>query len=66
MLGVLGLENLFDVPGPPAAVLALAESRAIARAEDDFARADELRAQIEAHGWSVRDTPTGFELSPLA
>ena len=66
MLGVLGLENLFDVPGPPAALLALAEARAIARAEDDYARADELRAQIEAGGWSVRDTPTGFELTALA
>ncbi|HVC84881.1 MAG TPA: cysteine--tRNA ligase [Solirubrobacteraceae bacterium] len=66
MLGVLGLESLFDVPGPPAAVRVLAEARAIARAEGDFARADELRAQIEAAGWSVRDTPTGFELGPLA
>jgi cysteinyl-tRNA synthetase len=66
MLGVLGLENLFDVPGPPTAVRTLAEARATARAAGDFARADEFRAQIEAAGWSVRDTPTDFELTPLA
>jgi cysteinyl-tRNA synthetase len=47
-------------------VHALAEARAIARAADEFARADELRAQIEAAGWSVRDTPSSFELTPLA
>jgi hypothetical protein len=25
-----------------------------------------LRASIEAAGWTVRDTPTGFELTPRA
>jgi len=66
MLGVLGLENLFDVAGAPAEVLAWAQARQRARAEGDFAGADELRASIEAAGWTVRDTPTGFELTPRA
>jgi cysteinyl-tRNA synthetase len=64
MLGVLALENLFEVAGAPAAVVALATARQSARAAGDFARADALRAQIEAAGWSVRDSATGFELSP--
>jgi cysteinyl-tRNA synthetase len=63
MLGVLALENLFDVAGAPTAIVSLAQERQSARAAGDFARADELRAQIEAAGWSVRDTPAGFELS---
>ena len=63
MLGVLGLENLFEVAGAPPAIVLLAQERQSARAAADFARADELRAQIEAAGWSVRDTPAGFELS---
>jgi cysteinyl-tRNA synthetase len=64
MLRVLALENLFEVAGPPAAVLALAHARAVERDAGEFARADELRAQIETAGWSVRDTAAGFELTP--
>ena len=66
MLRVLALENLFEVGGPPDAVLALARARALERDAGAFGRADELRAQIEAAGWSVRDTASGFELTPLA
>ncbi len=40
----------------------LARERAQARADKDFARADELRAAIDAAGWKVIDTPGGFEL----
>jgi cysteinyl-tRNA synthetase len=65
MLGVLGLENLFEVAGAPAEVVALAAARQRARGSGDYAQADELRARIEAAGWSVRDTPGGFELAPL-
>ena len=65
MLDVLGLENLFDLTGAPEAALALAREREDARAAGDFARADVLRGQIEALGWSVRDTPDGFELTEL-
>jgi cysteinyl-tRNA synthetase len=66
MLGVLGLENLFEVAGAPAEAVALAAARQRARESGDYAQADELRARIEAAGWSVRDTPGGFELAPLS
>jgi cysteinyl-tRNA synthetase len=65
MLGVLALENLFERSGVPEAVSELAAARLRAREEGDYARADELRAEIEAAGWSVRDRPGGFELTPL-
>ncbi len=66
MLGVLALENLLEVSGAPAHLVELAEERLRARAEGDYASADELRSQIESAGWSVRDTPGGFELAELA
>jgi len=67
MLGVLGLEGLLDADeAAPAEVVALADGRQDARAARDYARADELRAAIEALGWSVRDTPDGgYDLTPL-
>jgi cysteinyl-tRNA synthetase len=65
MLAVLALENLFELAGAPAEVRELAAERLEARASGDYARADELRARIEALGWSVRDTPGGFDLRPL-
>jgi cysteinyl-tRNA synthetase len=65
MLGVLALENLFEVASAPDTVVALAVARQQARAAGDYARADELRGRIEAEAWSVRDSAGGFELSPL-
>jgi len=65
MLGVLGLENLLELAGAPAEVVALAGERLRARADGDFEGADRLRGQIAAAGWSVRDTPDGFDLAPL-
>jgi cysteinyl-tRNA synthetase len=66
MLGVLGLENLFEVEGAPDELVELAAARARAREAGDYAQSDRLRAQIEAAGWSVRDTPGGFELARLS
>ena len=43
---------------------ALAAGRQEARAARDFARADELREQIEAAGWEVRDDSGGYRLVP--
>ncbi|MFI6481594.1 hypothetical protein ACIBH1_26945 [Nonomuraea sp. NPDC050663] len=40
----------------------LAERRAKARTERDFAAADALRAEIEQAGWTVRDDGDGFVL----
>jgi cysteinyl-tRNA synthetase len=66
MLAVLGLENLLETASAPPEVVALAGEREAARAARDFAAADQLRARIEALGWLVRDTPGGFDLTPLA
>jgi hypothetical protein len=49
---------------PPPEAVALAQQRAAARADRDFASADRLRGEIEARGWVVADTATGFELAP--
>jgi cysteinyl-tRNA synthetase len=43
----------------PQEVLDLAEQRQAARKAKDWARADEMRAAIEAAGWTVKDTPKG-------
>ncbi len=72
MLTVLGLEDLQPIAsvGDVAAIdpeaHRLAQEREQARRARDFDRADELRAQIRAQGWEVRDGPQGFELIPLA
>jgi hypothetical protein len=49
---------------PPDAVVSLAEQRAEARRQRDFAAADRLRDEIAAAGWQVLDRPEGFELVP--
>ncbi len=43
----------------------LAERRAEARRQRDFAAADGFRDEIAAAGWQVLDTPDGFELVPV-
>lgn len=48
----------------PAPVIELAEERAQARAARDYARADELKARIEAAGWRVVDDGPSFTLHP--
>jgi cysteinyl-tRNA synthetase len=66
MLGVLGLESLLaPAADAPEQVRELAEQRERARGELDFAAADQLRDQIVALGWEVRDGSTGYELLPL-
>jgi len=50
----------------PDEVLSAAHARSQARADRDWARADELRAEIEAAGWKVVDRGTDFALSPVA
>lgn len=46
----------------PAEIQALADQRAAAKAAKDWARADSLRAQIDAAGWTVVDTKDGAKL----
>jgi cysteinyl-tRNA synthetase len=57
---VLGLGDA--TASVPAAVQALVDQRAAARQAKDFKKSDELRGQIEALGWKVKDTPKGQEL----
>ena len=46
----------------PEEILRQATERAEARAEQDWRRADDLKASIEAAGWTVTDSGTDFEL----
>jgi cysteinyl-tRNA synthetase len=64
MLAVLALEGLLDVERAqaPAEAQTLMRERETARAERDWARADELRDQLRELGWEVRDGPDGPEL----
>ncbi len=67
MLSVLGLENLLEreaVRLPPDA-LELLEQRQQARADRDWARADEIREALRDLGWEVRDGSDGPELFPV-
>jgi cysteinyl-tRNA synthetase len=61
-LDVFGLAGLAEEEAAPDELHALARSRQEARAGRDFARADELRAEIEAAGWEVRDDAGGYRL----
>ena len=49
----------------PAQVLRLAEERKVARAEKNWAKSDELRAQIGALGYAVKDGKEGYELTKI-
>ena len=46
----------------PDDILALADARTAAKAARDWTRADEIRAQIDAAGWNIIDTPNGSKL----
>ena len=60
MLALVGLETLAEADGPvdPEAERLLAE-REQARQARDFERADEIRDQLAAMGWEVRDSAAG-------
>jgi cysteinyl-tRNA synthetase len=49
--------------GPPAEVTALAEARAQARLAKEWRKSDELRDQLAALGWEVRDTKDGQKIT---
>jgi cysteinyl-tRNA synthetase len=71
MLDVLGLDGLTplqsadDVAGIDPNAAALLDERERARADRDFARADEIREQLRALRWEIRDGPKGPELIPI-
>ena len=60
----MGSASRPDAAAAPAAVLEAAQRRSDARAAQDWATADELRAEIEAAGWRVTDWGTAFHLEP--
>jgi cysteinyl-tRNA synthetase len=62
VLDLFGLGGLAEEEQAPAELLAKARARDAARGERDFARADAIRAEIEAAGWEVRDSSAGTEL----
>ncbi|MDP9490781.1 MAG: cysteine--tRNA ligase [Actinomycetota bacterium] len=63
-LRLFGLESIAASVEAPADVVELAERRQDARAGGDFDEADQLRGQIDAAGWEVRDVADGFRLVP--
>lgn len=64
LLNVLGL--LVDKNDEiPAEVLELAEQRAQARANKDWAKSDELRDKIKELGYAVKDTKEGAQLTKI-
>jgi hypothetical protein len=57
--------KLISAPKPDRQITALVKSREIARENEDWRRADQLRDQLLSYGWEVRDTSNGPELNPL-
>lgn len=49
----------------PADIQALADARATARAEKNWAESDRLRDELAAKGWQVRDSKEGQTLKPM-
>lgn len=47
----------------PANVTALAEERLVARKAKNWAESDRLRNEINALGYAIKDTPTGYEIT---
>ena len=67
LLGLKFVENaqqLHDTESEiaPAEIQEMAQKRLEAKKARDFATADDLRAQIDATGWTVMDTVDGFKL----
>jgi cysteinyl-tRNA synthetase len=49
----------------PAEIVALVEARQAARKAKDFKRADAIRDELKAQGWTVEDTPKGARAKRL-
>ena len=59
-LAIFGLESFAEREDAPPEVVELAERRAAARAERDFATSDALRDELGALGWEMRDRPDAW------
>jgi cysteinyl-tRNA synthetase len=65
MLEALGLRlPEVEAVSAPDEIHTLAKARLEARKNKDWARSDELREQISAQGWAVKDSKDGYELEP--
>ncbi|MFV0260587.1 MAG: cysteine--tRNA ligase [Acidimicrobiales bacterium] len=64
LAGVLGLELAAGADDVPAGIGALVAERQDARSAKDFARADELRDELAAAGWTVEDSADGPVVRP--
>ena len=49
----------------PSEILQLVEDRQAAREARDFGRSDEIRDELQAKGWAVKDTPQGPRLRQI-
>jgi cysteinyl-tRNA synthetase len=49
----------------PAEISALLDARQAARKAKDFKRSDEIRAELQAKGWTIEDTPKGPKLKKI-
>jgi cysteinyl-tRNA synthetase len=47
----------------PPEIETLAEARRIARLANDWQKSDELRRELNARGWEVRDTKDGQKIT---
>ena len=62
----LEVDVVREQPAAPAEVIALAEERAAARKNKDFAASDRLRDEIAKLGFQIKDVPGGkYELTAL-
>jgi cysteinyl-tRNA synthetase len=64
LCAAVGLELVATVAEVPDHVAARARARDEARAARDWARADALRDELVAEGWTVEDTPDGTVVRP--
>ncbi len=62
--GVLGLGGRPSAEAP-AEALALVEARTAAKKAKDFARADAIRGELKALGWTIEDTAKGPKLKRI-
>ncbi len=62
--GALGVQLSTSAGDVPAEILEQAAARDLARADKEWARADELRDQLVAAGYVVEDTPAGTSVRP--
>jgi cysteinyl-tRNA synthetase len=63
-------EGLFGLAMPgeveiPAEMMALFEARQAARKAKDFKKSDAIRAELQAKGWGIEDTPKGPKLKKI-